>query len=123
MLETAITLLILLQLKHWYIDFVNQTSEEIAHKGTYGNWIGLAHSIKHGVGTLMVVLAITGSDFFLDALVVASLDFAIHYHMDWFKVRATARYTVSDAKFWWWMGFDQMVHQLTYLLILYMVFV
>jgi len=121
MLDVAVTLLVLLQIKHWYVDFVAQSTEEIRCKGIYGNWIGIGHSIKHGLGTLLVVLAITGVEFFTGAVVVAALDFVIHYHVDWFKMRASARYTVNDAKFWWWFGFDQLMHQLTYLLITYMV--
>jgi hypothetical protein len=125
MIDVAVTLLILLQIKHWYVDFVDQSAEEISAKGIYGNWIGLGHSIKHGLGTLLVVLAITGVEFFTEALVVATLDFVIHYHMDWFKSRVTAikGYTINDAKFWWWFGFDQLIHQLTYLLVTYMVFI
>ena len=125
MLETAITLLVLLQIKHWYIDFVNQTMDEVHGKGIYGNTLGIWHSAKQGLGTLLAIVAITGNNYFLDALVIASLDFIIHYHMDWAKININKKnnYTIETPQFWWWLGFDQLVHQLTYLLVLYLVFV
>ena len=125
MLETAITLLVLLQIKHWYIDFVNQTNDEVRSKGIYGESLGIWHSAKQGLGTLLAIIAITGNNYFLEALVIALLDFVIHYHTDWAKININKKhnYTIETPQFWWWLGFDQLVHQLTYLLVLYLVFV
>lgn len=125
MLEAAIGLLVLLQIKHWYIDFVNQTMEEVHSKGIYGDYHGIMHSLKQGVGTLLCVLVLTGPDYFFDAALIATLDFAIHYHTDWAKININKKhnYTVETPEFWMWLGLDQLVHQLTYLLILYLVFV
>ena len=36
-----IIFLVLLQIKHWYIDFLNQTDNEIKGKGLYGEWQGI----------------------------------------------------------------------------------
>jgi len=41
MIETFIFILVLLQIKHWYIDFVNQNEEEVKHKGIYFDWLGI----------------------------------------------------------------------------------
>jgi hypothetical protein len=125
MLEAAILLLVLLQVKHWYIDFVNQSMEEVHSKGIYGDAPGMWHSAKQAIGTLFAILILTGPDFYTEALSLAMLDFVIHYHTDWAKININKRknYTVETTEFWWWLGFDQLVHQLTYLLILYLVFV
>ena len=60
MILVMMFVLILLQIKHWYIDFVNQTDEEIQHKGIYLDWIGIKHSFKHGVSTLVILWAVLG---------------------------------------------------------------
>ena len=125
MLEAAISLLALLQIKHWYIDFVNQSMEEVHSKGIYGDGPGLWHSGKQGLGTLFCILVLTGWGYAFEAFLIASLDFVIHYHTDWAKINLNKKknYTVETPEFWMWLGFDQLVHQLTYLLILYLVFV
>lgn len=124
MLEAAIGLLVLLQIKHWYIDFVNQTMAEVHGKGIYGNVLGIWHSAKQGLGTLLAILLITGTGFIVEAVLIALLDFVIHYHTDWAKININKKknYTVETPEFWVWLGFDQLVHQLTYLLVLYLVF-
>lgn len=116
-----ITLYILLQIKHWYIDFAAQTHTEIEHKGIYGSMQGMTHSIKHGIGTLMCILAITGQSYFIYALILAIIDAVIHYHIDWTKMNYGNR-DITKPEFWNHLGLDQMAHQLTYLFILIMVF-
>lgn len=123
-LGPIIFLLVLLQLKHWYVDFVDQSMEEVHSKGIYGDGPGIAHSAKQGIGTFAAVLVITGQAFFLEAMLIAFLDFVLHYHIDWAKININKRknYTVETPEFWAWLGFDQLLHQLTYLLIVWMVF-
>ncbi len=123
MLTSALLLLALLQVKHWYIDFVNQTEEEVEGKGKYGNSEGINHSAKHGIGTMAVVLCVTGLDYIALAGVIAFIDFVCHYHIDWAKINInkSKNYTVNDKQFWMWLGFDQLLHQLTYLFIAWMV--
>ena len=116
-----ITLAVLLQIKHWYIDFANQTKEEIANKGIYGNMIGMTHSIKHGIGTLLCILSITGQGYFLYAFILALIDFAFHYHIDYVKMKYGNRDNTTSV-YWNHFGLDQMCRQLTYLFILTMVF-
>lgn len=125
MLEAAIGLLALLQIKHWYIDFVNQSMEEVHSKGIYGDLPGLWHSGKQALGTFLCILILTGSGFYFEAFLLGLLDFVIHYHTDWAKINLNKKknYTVETPEFWMWLGADQLVHQLTYLLILYLVFV
>jgi hypothetical protein len=116
-----ITLYILIQIKHWYIDFASQTKNELDHKGIYGSMQGMTHSIKHGIATLFCILAITGQGYFLYATVLAIIDTVLHYHIDWVKTNYGEK-DMSVRKFWNHLGLDQMAHQLTYLFILTMVF-
>lgn len=119
-----ILLLALLQIKHWYIDFVNQTTEEVHSKGIYGDEAGLWHSGKHGLATVVCVLLVTGTGYVMEAMYIGCLDFLLHYHIDWAKININKKknYTVETKEFWAWLGFDQLMHQLTYLAILYFVF-
>ena len=124
MIEALLTLLVLLQIKHWYIDFVNQSMEEVHSKGIYGDFHVIMHSAKQALGTLVAILFVTGMDYFAYAAVLAFIDFALHYHIDWSKININKKknYTVETPEFWAWLGFDQLLHQLTYLFIIWMVF-
>ena len=109
-----------LQIKHWYIDFVDQSMEEVHGKGIYGNWLGIRHSLKHGIATMLIMPFFFGLEVgLIVGLVVGFLDFVLHYHIDWAKMNWGNR-DITTPAFWNHLGLDQMAHQLTYLLIVYM---
>jgi hypothetical protein len=120
MFDSIFILLALLFIKHWYIDFVNQTNEEVAGKGIYGNAHGLMHSIKHGVATTAIFCAFTGD--FTYSVIIGILDFVLHYHIDWAKMNINKRfkYTIEMPQFWAWLGADQLAHSLTYLALVWL---
>lgn len=120
MIHSALLILALLQLKHWYVDFVIQTNEEVASKGIYGDQLGLWHSMKQGIGTLIAIIAVTGPTYLLYAMVLAVVDFVIHYQIDWVKMNYGNR-DIRTPQFWNHLGLDQMAHQLTYIGIVYVV--
>jgi hypothetical protein len=92
--------------------------DEVNGKGIYGNWLGVRHSIKHGLGTF-VVFGIMGES--IDgAVALGFLDFILHYHIDWAKMNWGNR-DIQNPKFWSHLGLDQLAHQLGYLLMIYMV--
>lgn len=111
-----ILILLLLQVKHWYIDFVNQSMEEVNHKGIYGNWVGMKHSVKHGMATTLILLP-----FLIDspgiAVILGVADFVTHYHIDWAKMNWGNR-DINNPLFWNHLGLDQMMHQVVYILII-----
>lgn len=119
-MEGILVILALLFVKHWYVDFVNQTMEEVQWKGTYLDWRGVKHSLKHGFGTALVLFLITTLDF-EKSLFFGALDFILHYHIDWAKININKEnnYTVENPKFWMWLGADQLAHSLTYLFIMW----
>ena len=121
MVEQLLLLLVLLQVKHWYVDFVDQTAAEIASKGIYGDPSGVNHSVKQAIGTLLCVVAITGIDYVALTGVIAFVDFVLHYHIDWFKMRY-GNSNHRTKQFWMHLGADQMAHQLTYIFVAWMVF-
>lgn len=120
MLEYFVLLLIMFQIKHWYIDFVNQDMDEVHSKGNYGEWLGIRHSLKQGIGTYICVALLVGADYWLFALVLSSIDYFIHYHVDWMKMNWGNR-DIQTPQFWAHLGLDQMAHQLTYILLAYLV--
>lgn len=120
MTTTAILILVFLQIKHWYVDFVNQTNEEIASKGIYGDSPGIEHSAKHGIGTLIAIVAAVGFPYIAYAGVLAFVDFVIHYHIDWVKSNY-GNSDISTKDFWIHIGMDQLAHQLTYIFIVWAV--
>ena len=122
MFNSIYLLLVLLFIKHWYIDFVNQSNEEVAGKGIYGNAHGLMHSIKHGVATTLIFLVYFQS--FEFSVIIGLIDFVLHYHIDWGKMNINRRYgyTIEMPQFWAWLGLDQLAHQLCYVLLIWMAF-
>jgi hypothetical protein len=121
MFDSIFVILALLFVKHWYIDFVNQSMEEVVGKGIYGNAHGIMHSIKHGIGTA-IVMSLFLNDFPF-AVMLGFIDFVLHYHIDWLKININKKYnyTTENPKFWAWLGADQLAHSLTYLWLVWMV--
>lgn len=120
MIEAAFVLLVLLQIKHWYIDFVDQSMDEVNNKGIYGRWLGIRHSLKQALGTMFCLWVVGGNDFAFYAALFGLLDGVVHYHVDWAKMNWGNR-DIQDPKFWNHLGLDQMMHQLTYIIITYLV--
>jgi hypothetical protein len=115
---TILLLMTAFAVKHWLCDFVLQTSHQIATKGQYGSLGGISHALTHGAGTAVVLIlfAISGVGLYEIAF-LATLDVVFHYHIDWFKQRMTRGMTTAYPKFWIWLGFDQLLHTLTYIVI------
>jgi hypothetical protein len=121
--HTLLLLVLLFQVKHFLADFLWQTDWMFLNKGRYGHPGGLAHAGLHALLTAAVLLVAPVSAAMLLAL--AALEFVIHYHVDWSKDHFTRRgaYTVRDKAFWVVFGIDQAAHQLTYVLLLYLLLI
>ena len=98
--------------KHYIADFVLQTDWMARGKERARGWFGplLVHAGLHGLGTLLIVLVARPDLWWL-----APADFAVHAVIDRAKALASLRlrWPVSDPRFWWLMGFDQLLHQVT----------
>lgn len=119
-LDSIVTLLVLLQLKHFVLDFPAQPPWMFLNKGKYGHPGGLVHSGLHGVATFALLLAWVPPWL---AFHVGIVEAFIHYHVDWLKVQLNLWHDCKPDKslFWTLLGLDQLLHQLTYLAILYVV--
>ena len=117
MFDSIFVILFLLFVKHWYIDFVNQNQEEVDNKGKYGRWLGIKHSLKQGIGTVIVFL-IVDIDLY-SSLILGFIDFFIHYHVDWIKMRFGNR-DITTPAFWNQLGLDQLAHYTTYLVLVWL---
>lgn len=113
-----LTLLTLFIIKHFVADYLLQFNYMIEEKGTYLATGGIQHSAIHSILTYFILLYFTNPHI---ASMLALLDFAIHYHIDWAKMNLCRGLTTADRTFWIWLGFDQMLHYLTYILIIGMI--
>lgn len=114
----ALLFLILLEVKHFLFDFVFQTPYQIRNKGTYGHPGGLLHSGLHVAGTAAALAVVSPPAGLFAAILVG--EFVVHYHVDWGKEQIMRRHgTTGDAFFWRLTGFDQLLHQITYVAIAY----
>jgi hypothetical protein len=116
-LSAGLSLLGLLQVKHFICDGPLQTKLMVDEKRRYGAPMGLAHAGIHGLGTVVAMVFMLG---FVPLVIgLGVLDVAIHYHVDFTKENVVKRmgWTPAQGPFWWAMSFDQMLHHLTYLML------
>ncbi|WP_247634718.1 DUF3307 domain-containing protein [Methylobacterium sp. 37f] len=111
-LSTLAALLIAMAAKHYLIDFVGQTDWMARGKERVAGWALplAAHAGMHGLGTLAIAVLYRPSLWWL-----ALLDFVVHGLIDRGKtlVAHRTRFAMTDPRFWWLMGFDQFLHQVT----------
>jgi hypothetical protein len=112
-----IELLTALTIKHFIVDFPLQPKYMYSNKGTYAHFGGILHAGLHGLGTY-ICLIIFAPEY---AIYLAILDMCVHYHIDWAKMNLNKKLgwgPTTHEQFWWLMGFDQLLHSLTYVLII-----
>jgi hypothetical protein len=111
-----LTLLLFLQIKHCYADFVLQTYMQTVKKGVWMDPIGISHTVDHVYCTLIALLIFS---FFVplsafSILLVAVVEGVIHYLVDYSKVKYGSKDNTKPI-FWTQFGLDQLAHQATYL--------
>lgn len=112
----ALFLLLLLQIKHWYADFVVQTYMQTVKKGVWLDPIGISHTVDHVYCTLIALLIFS---FIVPLgagaiLLTALVEGIIHYLVDYTKVKYGSKDNTKPL-FWTQFGLDQLAHQVTYL--------
>ena len=114
---TLIEILVVLQIKHFICDYPLQTLWQLKNKGTYGHPGGIVHSGLHAVGTCAAFLVVTPP--LAIGIGIIAGEFVLHYHIDWAKEQVIRRmgWTATQREFWWAIGFDQLLHHLTYIAI------
>lgn len=112
-----LNILIWLNWKHLLADWIFQTDDMIKYKGIYGNWRGALHSILHAIFTLLVFWYFVSFEIGIIFFVV---DFLLHYHIDWLKMRFGCQ-DIKSERFWYWIGFDQFLHHACYIMYAFLV--
>ncbi len=110
-------LLAALLTKHFVADFPLQGPRHYLNKGHYGRWGGIEHALIHAVLTAFILLWF--APLWL-TLVLALAEAVVHYHADWARMRlnaATGWTPDNGGKYWWLLGFDQWLHNATYVAI------
>jgi hypothetical protein len=114
--------LFLLFIKHFICDFPLQANPWMyRNKGTYLHPGGIVHAGIHAIGTLLVLAPFIGSA----SVMYALIDMVVHYHIDWAKMNLSQRYDLqptNSERFWILLGFDQLLHHITYFAIIYFAF-
>jgi len=115
-ITSILLLLVMFQIKHFIADFVLQTDYMASNKGTFLHPGGIYHSLIQAVFSLGILLM------FVDPVVAiffSFIDLFLHYFIDFFKMNINKRkcLTPHQKHFWTLLGFDQLLHQLTYLMI------
>ena len=109
-------LLLLLQIKHCYADFVLQTYMQTVKKGVWMDPIGISHTLDHIYCSLIALLLF--SLFVplsaISILIVSFVEGIIHYLVDYTKVKYGSKDNTKPL-FWTQFGLDQLAHQATYL--------
>ena len=116
------TALFLLFVKHFICDFPLQAYPWMyRNKGTYMHMGGITHALIHGIGTVIVLAPFIG----LAALIYGAIDLIVHYHIDWGKMSISKHYDLqpnNSEQFWILLGFDQLLHHMTYFALVYFAF-
>jgi len=110
-------LLFLFFFKHFLADYLWQTPRMLVDKGTYGSLGGVQHAGLHGAFTYVILLHFVDPVF---ALGLAVFDAFLHYHIDWAKKQFTVGLIADDSEFWIWHGIDQLLHAVTYFIVIYL---
>lgn len=110
-------LMCLLQIKHMLADYFLQTKSMLDGRDEYAHFGRFLHAGVHAVGTFIALLVVGAHLSFILPVILA--EWAIHFHIDWWKGRHTTdqNLTPADAAYWRASGIDQALHQFTYVAI------
>jgi len=116
--QAVVLLLALFGFKHFIVDFLLQRKYQYSNKGTYGHPGGLLHAGLHGLGTVVALWLFADMPWIF---MMVLFDMIVHYHIDWAKTNINSHYgwtATTHEEFWWLLGLDQLLHWITYVLII-----
>ena len=107
--------LFMLVVKHALADLVLQSRLTTGDKSNLKSPKGYIHAADHSLLTFIVCIFFTG---ILNAILIALLDFALHFVIDYIKTTCTRYYKVltNSSTFWIIQGVDQIAHYSCYFL-------
>ena len=107
--------LFMLVIKHALADLVLQSRLTTGDKSNLKSPKGYIHAADHSLLTFVVCIFFTG---ILNAILIALLDFVLHFLIDYIKTRSVRRFNVqvNTSTFWIVQGIDQIAHYSCYFL-------
>lgn len=120
----------LLFLKHFVVDFLLQPPWMFKNKGRFAHPGGLAHAGLHAVTSYAVLVWMFDKSYvglsiaaigMAMAFWVCFFEFVAHYLIDWLKMNVTGWCGWKpdrNPEFWYALGADQLLHYLTYWIML-----
>ncbi|MBO9403415.1 DUF3307 domain-containing protein [Shimia sp. R9_3] len=114
-ITTILLLVAAFQIKHLVADFFLQNAKMIMGRERYWHMGRAQHAGIHAVFSVVVLALFGSSPMVIFWMVLA--EFIVHFHIDWGKARFSVDrgLTPEQPMYWYAMGFDQALHQLTYL--------
>lgn len=111
----SLVLLYLLLVKHAIADLALQSYRKPGDKTNFKDPKGYVHAGDHAILTFFVILVLTFD--LIDSIIIAVVDFVLHYWIDFFKtvVIRKAKVTSKDRMFWVVQACDQILHYACYL--------
>jgi hypothetical protein len=114
-------------LKHFIADFLLQGPYQFLNKGKYLHPGGILHAgiaVLASAVVFAILMLMFGTTLFPIVLLgeLLLLEFIIHYNVDWAKMNINQYFNLkpdNSAKYWWLLGFDQCLHYLTYLFMIW----
>jgi len=115
-----IILLALLFIKHFLVDFVFQTNTIAEKKGEQFNYLFI-HALIHTFASALVLVFFTS---ITKTITIILFELIFHILFDFIKAskRLLGRFTFPHKLYFVSFGFDQLLHQLGYLVIVWAVF-
>lgn len=117
-------LVTLLLVKHVIADFFLQRAFMFRDKHIYAGPGGISHAATHGLlTTIAIIFCLPNLGVF--AILLGLFDAVAHYHIDYIKSswNVKTKASPSENRYWYAFGLDQMAHSLTYVLIVYIIFI
>ena len=115
MVMVAVEMLLWLQVKHFVADYLLQPKWVLGGKGDMMRLGGYVHAGIHAIGSVPAYLI--GGLVLSGILMLVVAEFVIHYAIDFAKADLSkrSRFGPDAAMYWAMHGFDQFMHQLTYI--------
>lgn len=109
-----IWLIVAFQVKHFIADFLFQNKYILSYRHRYGHPAGILHVAIHALFSA-IILWLLPINILTFALILGA-EAVVHYHIDWLKEQVNRRLGLgpNSSLFWIALGFDQLLHQLTY---------
>ncbi len=103
------------EIKHFLADYMLQAGWMVTQKGDFRRAGGYAHAGLHVLFSAIVMVFVVPVNLSLAAVLLA--EFVVHYAIDYAKVHGSKDVKIGEKPqlFWALHGFDQLLHQLTYL--------